>query len=115
MVAMNSWGYAIGFLFAAYIAWMGRDMVNKWCNGKIISKRVMCLRVQKMPLMKNKLVVMLKDLDASIDKEDSVKNYYIPTSGKEAAMFAERIVLNIYLEGNNSTELLAWQAIDMAE
>lgn len=114
MVVLDSWGYAIGFLFAAYIGWMGRDIISKWYSGKIVAKRVMCLKVQKIPLMKNKLIVMLKDLRTEAGEEASVKSYYIPTSSKDAAQFAERVIMNIYLENENSTELLAWQAIDVS-
>jgi hypothetical protein len=115
IVALDSWGYAIGFLFAAYIAWLGRSIIHKWYDGKIISKRVMCINVRKIPLMKNKYTVMLKDLNPAVGGEAGVRNYYVPTSNKEAAQFAERVILNIYLEGENSTELLAWQAVDISD
>lgn len=113
MVMLQSWGYVIGFLFAGYIMLLGRQTCKQWERGKIICKRVICLKVQRIPLMKNKLIVILRDIDAAIGDETGIHNYYVPTNGKDAAQFSEGVILNIYVESENSTELLAWQAVDV--
>lgn len=112
-VVMHSFGYLIGFLFAGYIGWLGYDMSRRWHKGEIICKKVVCLKVQKVPLMKNKLIVVLRDLDAHIGDENSVHNYYVPTSSKEAAQFSEKVILHIYVEAGRHSELLAWQVVDV--
>lgn len=115
MIIMQSWEFAIGFLISVYLVWLGSNMIRKWQQGKIVCKRVMCLKAQKIPLMKNKLIVVLKDLDAAAGDEKGVYNFYVPTSSRAAAQFSEKIVLHIYIEAENPVELLAWQAIDVTE
>ena len=108
MIIMQSWEFAIGFLLSAYVVWLGSNMIRKWQQGKIACKRTMCLT-------KNKLIVVLKDLDAAAGDEKGVYNFYVPTSNKAAAQFSEKIVLHIYIETENAVELLAWQAVDVTE
>lgn len=115
MVMLQSWGYMIGFLFSGYLAWIGRDLVRRWYKGEIICKRVICLKVQKLPLMKNRLIVVLRDMDAAPGDENGIQNYYVPTSSKEAAQFSERAILNIYVEAGRHSELLAWQVVDVSD
>ena len=115
MVMLQSWGYMIGFLFSGYLAWIGKDMVRRWYNGEIICRKVVCLKVQKVPLMKNKLIVVLRDIDAEIGDENAIRNYYVPTSSKEAAQFSERVIMNIYVEAGRHSELLAWQIVDILD
>lgn len=115
IIMMNSWEFLIGFLISAYLAWLGYSLVRKWRNGLIVCKQVVCLKAQKLPLTKNKLIVVLKDLNAQAGDEKSVHNFYVPTSSKAAAQFSERAVLNIYIETENAVELLAWQVVDVAQ
>ena len=114
IIAMKNWGYLIGFLFAAYLVWLGVDIGLRWKNGEIVCKRAVCIKVKKVPFSKNKMVVLLRDLDAQIGDETGVMNFYLPESGKDTAQFAERTIFNIYVGARNTTELLAWQAIDLA-
>lgn len=115
IIIMQSWEFAIGFLISAYLVWLGAGIIRKWQQGQIVCKRVMCLKVQKIPLMKNKLIVVLKDMDAAAGDEKGIYNFYVPTSSKAAAQFSEKIILHIYIEAENAVELLAWQAIDVTE
>lgn len=115
MIVMQSWEFLAGFLISAYLAWLGYNIVLKWRAGQIVCKKVVCLKAQKLPLTKTKLIVVLKDLEAENGDEKGVYNFYVPTSNKAAGQFSERIILNIYIEAQNAAELLAWQVVDVAQ
>ena len=107
-------GYMVGFLFAAYLVWMGVDIKLRWQKGDIICRRVICLKAHKAPLLKSRYVVVLKD-QIAVDGENPVKTYYVPSSDKNAMQFSERMILDVFTEKRNPAELIAWQAVDVAK
>ena len=115
LIFLQSIGYVVGFVFAGYLVWMGWDIVNRWRSGNIACRRVVCLKAQRMPLMKNKQVVVLKKIGMDSGEEATVRTYFVPASGRDAAQFSERMILDVYVEAKNASELIAWQAIDLAQ
>ena len=112
VLMLQSAGYLIGLLFAGYLAWLGWNLQRRWVKGEIVAKRMLCLSVRKVPLAKDRLVVVLTDLATT----EGAKTFYVPADGKDAAAFAKGMILEVYVESRpGASELIAWQAMDMVQ
>ena len=110
-VYFGQWQYCVGFLGSGYVAWLGADIVLRCRNGKIVYKQMICIRAKKVPLMKNKIIVVMREADVPAGDERAVHQYLIPASNRSAALLTENALVNIYFDLHTPSELLAWQVI----
>lgn len=110
-IYFGQWQYCVGFLFSGYIAWVGVDIVRRCRNGRIVYKQMICIRVKKVPMMKGKIIIALREADVPVGDERAVHQYLIPASNRSAALLTENALVNIYFDLHTPSELLAWQVI----
>jgi len=108
----KSWEYSLGFLIALYVAYIGFDVVWKYSEGRVVCKRMKCVKAMTLPKVE-RLIVMMKELVSDESAEPpSVREYYIPISNKQKRLFTEGAICDIYYNESSPGEILAWEVVD---
>lgn len=100
----------VGLCFGGIIAWMGIRLLNRCRSGKVVYKQMECIKAHTVPLLKSKTILVLREADVPVGDERGVHQYLIQSS-KETGMLTKGTLLNIYVDLDSPTELLAWQII----
>lgn len=113
VLVSKDWRCLFGLGFVLYIAYIGLDIVWKYDAGIIIRKKVRCISSTKILNNKERLYVALRNLECRDTDEPEVYKFYLPVSKKESGLFAPDVVMYIYLNSKNPSEILAWELIDI--
>lgn len=110
----RSWEYSVGLLISLYFAYMGFDIVWSHSSGKLVCKRVLCVKASKVLGSSEQLQTIMRDVDAEVGAEDSMYHFSISTSKTNAAMITEGTLLDVYYRVDRPAELIAWNIIGNA-
>lgn len=109
----KSWECVVGLLFALYIAYIGMDIVWKYNANIIVRKTVRCISATKILGNKEQLYVVMRNLERKDATEPEIYKFYFPVSKKESGLFVPDVVLHIYINQKNPSEIIAWEMIDV--
>lgn len=107
----HTWYYIVGFLFAAYVAWLGLRIISRFQTGKIVQKHVIVIKAKPVLMKKTVISLALREADAEAWDEKAVMHFTISTSGNAAALLSEGVMLNIYYDIEDPLELIAWSIV----
>ena len=107
----RQWYYLIGFLFAAYVAWLGLRIIPRFQNGKIIQKHVIIIKAKHVLMKKTVISLALREAGADEWDEKGVMHFTISTDANTAALMTEGVKLNIYYDIEDPLELIAWKIV----
>lgn len=109
----KDWRCLLGLAFSLYIAYIGMDIVWKYDAGIIVRKKVRCISAAKVLGNKERLIVALRNLDRRNADEPETYKFYFPVSKKDSGLIAPDVVMDIYINSKNPSEILAWELTDI--
>lgn len=101
--------FAIGLGFAFFIAGLGVRLLWRCKIGKIVYKQMECVKNYSLPMAKSKTLI-LREYDIPVGDERGIHKYQIANT-KDTGMLTKGTLLNIYVDLDAPSELLAWQVI----
>ena len=107
----KSWTYSAGLLGSLFVLYLGMDLVWSFHSGKLICKKMICIKVTKIP-KQERLIVYMKDLDPTVSPKEAIHQFYAIGAKRELKMFETNTVMNIYYRPSNPLEISAWEVID---
>lgn len=112
LVTTKEWAYCWGFLFSVYLAYLGLSLVWDYGEKKIICKPMVCIKASR--VSKERMYLILRDLDAPMMAENVTHQFYIPASKTELNLITTNTILNVYYDPRSPIEMVGWEIIGMA-
>lgn len=110
MLYFKTFQFCIGFLIALYLAYIAMSIMWKCTEGKIECCRMVCIKAQR-KLRVGRVSVIMKDEKADEFTNENTRKYDIVTSGKKAALITAQTVMDLYINPDNPTEVIAWEIV----
>lgn len=111
MVYFKTWGFALGLLISLYLTYMALDIVWRFASGKIERKVMVVLKANNL-LKQERVLVSLRELNGEGDKTGSVYRLFLTGNKHDLAMIASNVVVDVYIDPRNVTEVIAWEITD---
>ena len=111
-IASKDWRCLLGLAFSLYIAYIGLDIVWKYDAGIIVRKKVRCISAAKVLGNKERLIVALRNLDRLNADEPETFRFYFPIAKKDSGLIVPDVMMDIYINRKNPSEVLAWELTD---
>lgn len=112
LVTTKEWEYCWGFLFSLYLAHLGFSLVWSHAEQKIICKPMVCIKATR--LSKQRMYLILRELDAPMMAENVTHQFYIPASEKDLSLISTNTILNVFYDPRSPVEMIGWEIIGMA-
>jgi hypothetical protein len=114
IIIMKEPQLCVGYLFVAYIAYLGLDIVWSFHNGKIICQRMLCVKATRF-LKKEQVKVLCREIETDKAPEDAMHTFYVSAGKQDIAQMTPGTVLTAYYKQGTTEELIAWTIIGSAE
>lgn len=111
MIYFRSWGYCIGMILGLYVAYVGFDVIWAYHDGKIISRKMVCIKAQRMP-NRERVYLVMRLAEGEPEDDEPIKKFYLAATKQEIAMITPNTVMQIYYRPNNYLEIVAWEIVD---
>lgn len=111
VIYFQTWSYSICSLISLYIAYLGCDIVWSSQSEKIICRKMVCVKANKV-LKQDRLYAIMRELDDTIPEQDAVHRFYFVGPKKELALITPNTILNVYFRPDTQLEVVAWEIID---
>lgn len=111
MIYLQNSGISIGFLIVLYLAYTAFSIVWRYNDGKIICKKMAVLKANNL-LKQERVLVSLRELDEGGGKTGEVFRLFLNGNKHDLAMISSNVILDVYMDPRNPTEVIAWEITD---
>lgn len=101
--------YLWGMIFPVYFAYLALSLVWGWAEGKILCRKMRCIKSQRR--LREQLFLIMQTQDAPKGQEEEIFKFHIPVAKKEAELFTENTLLKVYYDPAQTGEMIAWEII----
>lgn len=112
MICLRFWGCCVGLLIGLYVAYLGFDVIWGYADGKIICRKMVCIKAHRPLLKRERLVLIMRLAEGEPEDGEPIKKFYLPASKQEIALITLNTVMQIYYRPTNQLEIVAWEIVD---